>query len=66
MAVIIPFKAQQRPDVSAERPQGSATILLYTGVRYERHADIKAVSTQPIRPLEPSGGGQSRRTRRRA
>jgi len=36
MATILPFKPMVRPDRSA-LPKGGAAIIIFPGVRYERH-----------------------------
>jgi hypothetical protein len=63
MSVIIPFKLRPRQHAGQSEPNGTAQILLYTGVRYERHEEPQPA---PATPSGISGNGQSRRTRRRA
>jgi hypothetical protein len=60
MAVIIPFTPKQ----NAERdppPQGqTARILLYTGVRYERHGEFLPAKPPVNDPAPQSRGGRRR------
>ncbi len=64
MAVIIPWKARPRADGAGQGPIGPARIILFTGVRYERHDDASP-GPQPVAP-NATRPGQTRRTRRRA
>lgn len=48
------FRRKERPAVS---PEGGATIHLFLGVRYERHAEAEL----PLRPVR--GGGRKNRKR---
>jgi hypothetical protein len=66
MGEIIPLRPRQgaRTDLSnARNPIGEgvgASILLFTGVRYERHEDVAPANTP-----RPSGRGASRTARRK-
>jgi hypothetical protein len=70
MAVIIPLKARSSADGAARSVEGAAgiagpaKILLFTGVRYERHDEITPGPT-PVAPAD-NRSGQARRARRRA
>jgi hypothetical protein len=62
MAVIIPFKARQRQDAAERASTGPCAILLFTGVRYERHDDARPADPAPT--VSPRGA--TRRAKRRA
>jgi hypothetical protein len=63
MAEILPFRSRApRAGASETRLETTGQILLFTGIRYERHDDGRPS------PVEPklNRGGQPRRSRRRA
>jgi hypothetical protein len=57
MGLVLAFDSAPRPasrqPAKRREPEGSADILLFTGVRYERHGVAQA--PQPERPAQASG-----------
>ena len=53
MATIINFPAAEDRKEKAERPEGPAQILFFTGVRYERmgKAQKRKLKIEPVLPL---------------
>ena len=53
MATIINFPAAEDRKEKAERPEGPAQILFFTGVRYERYdvKDLRKSKMDPDLPL---------------
>ena len=58
MATVLQISDYRRKERQGEAPQGSATIHLFLGVRYERHIETDL-------PTRPARGG-ARESRKRA
>ena len=58
MGVLIPMPRAKNFETRVSKPRsGSAEIVFFTGVRYERHEE------KPHQPLKSSGSNRSRRRR---
>ncbi len=62
MGIVVQLNERRRPDKTVDAaPRDGASIHLFLGVRYERHAD------PVVQPVEPGrSGGGNRRPRKRA
>lgn len=63
--VLFPLTGPKRDAVGSARSSGSCQIMLFTGVRYERHT-IDEPSVPPPSELAPDHPGRRRKARRRA
>ena len=63
MATIVQLSEQRRKRRPADEiPAGGARILLFLGVRYERHDEALSLEA----PSRPARGGAGRKARKRA
>jgi hypothetical protein len=63
--VLFPLGETKRDPVGSVRSGGTCQIMLFMGVRYERHA-LDEPSLPPTSELAPEGSGRRRKARRRA
>lgn len=63
--VHFPLSGSRRDNGGAARHGEPCQILLFTGVRYERHAEPEPATPAPAR-IAPETSGRRRRARRRA
>ena len=68
MGDLIAFRPQERAlarETAAAAPSGPASILLFTGVRYQRDADAPAPARSDLLPgpdsMGGAGGGKKRK-----
>jgi hypothetical protein len=55
MSIVIPFAPRAKPvQANLAVPSEPAQILFFTGVRYERQAELKPIDRQPRRRGRPS------------